>query len=279
MNILLQKLIPQHALSRFMGKLGNCTNPLYKNWMINKFIRAYDVDMSEALNEDPTSYENFNAFFTRELKPGARDFSKPANAYLSPADGAISEFGPIENGQLLQAKGDYYSLESLVADAQLAKSFEDGSFMTIYLSPKDYHRVHMPFGARLQSMSYVPGSLFSVNNEAVAGVRGLFARNERAVCYFHTDNGPMAVILVGAMIVASIHTVWAGQVAPCKTRKLAHFDYAKDNISLDRGAEMGHFQMGSTAIVLFAKDAMKFSNSLKVGGSIRLGDLIGVNPS
>lgn len=276
MNVLLQKLIPQHALSRFMGRLGNCTNTCYKNWMIKKFIKAYGVDLSEALNEDPTSYASFNAFFTRALKPGARDFAKPAGSFLSPADGTISEFGAIQNGQLLQAKGDYYSLERLVADKELAAGFQNGSFITVYLSPKDYHRVHMPMDGVLQSMTYVPGSLFSVNNEAVAGVPGLFARNERAVCYFETQYGPMAVILVGAMIVASIHTVWAGQVAPNRSGSVTITHYTEGK-SLARGAEMGHFQMGSTAIVLFAQDAIKFSNTLKVGDNIRLGDVIGVN--
>lgn len=276
MNIFLQKLIPQHLLSRFMGKLGNCTNPIYKNWMIKKFIKAYGVDMSQALNEDPTSYANFNDFFTRELKPDARDFNKPSPAYLSPADGAISEFGAIKDGQLLQAKGQHYSLQQLVADEQLAEPFINGSFMTIYLSPKDYHRVHMPYAGTLRSMIYVPGSLFSVNEAAVAGVPSLFAKNERAVCYFDTDNGPMVVILVGAMIVASIHTVWAGQVAPSSARSITQFDYSDHDITLARGAEMGLFQMGSTAIVLFAKDAMQFDDALSVGQSIRLGDLIGV---
>lgn len=274
MNAFLQKFVPQHLLSRFMGRLGNCTNPLYKNWMIKKFIQAYGVDMSEALCEDPTRFKNFNDFFTRELKPGARDFIKPENAYLSPADGSVSEFGKIENGRLLQAKGSDYSLEQLVADRELATAFKDGTFITIYLSPKDYHRVHMPFAGTLQSMTYVPGSLFSVNQSAVDAIPGLFARNERAVCHFETAQGPMAVILVGAMIVASIHTVWAGQVAPSRPRQIRTVDYSGQGISLARGAEMGLFQMGSTAIVLFAKDAVNLSNTLKVNGNIRLGDVI-----
>ena len=275
MKICLQKLIPEHALSRFMGRLGNCTNIHYKNWMIKKFIRAYDVDMLEALNEDPTSYPSFNAFFTRQLKPGARDFNKPSETILSPADGVISEFGPIKDGQLLQAKGDYYSLERLVVDKNMAAQFQDGSFFTVYLAPKDYHRVHMPATGKLRSMIYVPGSLFSVNSDAVAGVPELFARNERAVCYFETDHGPMAIILVGAMIVASIHTVWAGQVAPAKERKITMQDYSDQSVVLQRGAEMGFFQMGSTAIVLFAKSAMNFSDLLKVNNDIQLGAAIG----
>lgn len=275
MKIWLQKLMPQHALSRFMGLLGNCRCKHYKNWMIHKFIKAYGVDMSEALEPDPTAYEHFNAFFTRQLKPGVRHLDKPAGTYISPADGAISEFGAIENGQLLQAKGDYYSVEALVADAQLAQQFADGSFMTIYLSPKDYHRVHMPAAGTLKSMYYVPGKLFSVNTDAVAGVPGLFARNERAVCLFETERGPMAVILVGAMIVASIHTVWAGQVAPTQPRHIQRQDYTDQQLMFDRGAEMGYFQMGSTAIMLFAKDAINFTNSLKVGAEVRLGDEIG----
>ena len=276
MKIWLQKLTPQHTLSRIMGWFGNCRCRHYKNWMINKFIRAFGVDMSEALEEDPTNYPHFNAFFTRQLKPTARDLNKPENCVISPADGAISEFGAIKQGQLLQAKGVSYSLETLVADKQCAEQFQDGSFMTIYLSPKDYHRVHMPLSGTLTAMRYVPGKLFSVNQEAVAGIPGLFARNERAVCLFDTEHGPMAVILVGAMIVASIHTVWAGQVAPCRQRTVQHWDYSKQPLHLARGAEMGHFQMGSTAIVLFAKDAVQFAAGIQVDDSIYLGDEIGL---
>ena len=245
--------------------------------MIHKFIKAYGVDMSEAANTDPTSYANFNAFFTRQLGLGVRHLDKPIGTYISPADGVISEFGNIQNGQLLQAKGDYYSLDALLADTQLAKQFAGGSFMTIYLSPKDYHRVHMPTTGTLKSMYYVPGKLFSVNADAVAGVPGLFARNERAVCLFETERGPMAIILVGAMIVASIHTVWAGQVAPTRqSRKVQRLEYTDQQITLKRGAEMGHFQMGSTAIVVFAEDAINFSNTLKVGAEIHLGDELGI---
>ncbi len=276
MKLYLQKLIPQHALSRFMGVLGNCTYKHYKNWMIKTFIKSYDVDMSQALEEDPTQYANFNAFFTRQLKPSARDFAKPAGSFLSPADGFISEFGVIQNGQLLQAKRDFYSLERLVADQTMAADFQDGSFLTVYLSPKDYHRVHMPVSGELKSMTYIPGSLFSVNDEAVAGISGLFARNERVVCYFKTAYGPMAVILVGAMIVAGIHTVWAGRVAPAKQRRISSQQYADRAMVLERGDEMGFFEMGSTAIVLFAKGAMQFAETLQVGNAIRVGDLIGV---
>ncbi|PHQ81413.1 MAG: phosphatidylserine decarboxylase [Coxiella sp. (in: Bacteria)] len=275
MQVWLQKLIPQHALSRLMGCFGNCTNATYKNWMIAKFIKAYGVDMSEALNEDPKSYACFNEFFTRPLKPGQRDFDKPDDVIISPADGAISEFGPIQQGQLLQAKGNAYSLEALVADKDAAADFQNGTFMTIYLSPKDYHRVHMPFGGTLTKMTYVPGSLFSVNEAAVDGVPGLFARNERAVCLFDTEIGPMAVIMVGAMIVASIHTVWAGQAAPQRSRHLTEWNYEDQELTLDRGAEMGFFQMGSTAIILFPENTMQFLDSLNVSDSIRLGDPLG----
>ncbi len=274
MHAFLQKLIPQHVLSRFMGKLGNCENTAYKNWMIQKFIRAYDVNMSEALQSDPSSYKSFNDFFTRHLKPGARDFNKPANALLSPADGSISEYGAIENGRLLQAKGHYYSVDELLGMSNLSSAFEQGSFMTIYLSPKDYHRVHMPYAGVLREMIYVPGKLFSVNESSVKGVPNVFARNERVICLFDTTFGPMAVVMVGAMIVASIHTAWHGQVTPQSCRQLTAWVYRDYPVELDRGEEMGFFQMGSTAIVLFPQNILHFSEQLKVGGSIFLGDEI-----
>ncbi len=274
MNILMQKLIPQHGLSRLMGFFGNCQCKHYKNWMIKKFIRAYGVDMCEAIQEDPTTYKSFNDFFTRQLKSDVRDLAKPESAIISPADGAISEFGRIDQDRLLQAKSSYYSLEKLCADKKAASDFADGAFMTIYLSPKDYHRVHMPIGGKLIKMIYVPGSLFSVNEAAVAGVPDLFARNERAVCLFETDIGPVAMIMVGAMIVASIHTAWHGQVAPQRSRHLTEWHYQDKNIVLKRGDEMGFFQMGSTVIMLYPKDTIHFNQTLAPDQTIRLGDVL-----
>ena len=274
MKIQLQKLMPQHLLSRFMGVLGNCRNRTFKNWMINTFIRHYGVDMSQALADTSDDYFCFNHFFTRHLKPGLRDIKKPEHHVISPADGVISEFGAIANDRLLQAKGVTYSLEALLASKSMAQLFADGSFLTVYLAPKDYHRVHMPFAGTLIKMVYVPGALFSVNEAAAAGIPGLFAKNERVICLFDTEVGPMAVILVGAMIVGSIYTAWHGCVTPSRAHHLTEWDYEEQELSYQRGEEMGYFQMGSTAIVLFEKDIIEFMPSLMVGKGIRLGDSI-----
>lgn len=265
--------MPQHLLSRLMGLFGNATCTSYKNWMIRTFIRHYGVDMSEAAQPDYTQYKSFNSFFTRQLKPGARQLDHPEGVIISPADGAISELGHIADDQMLQAKGHTYSVDALVADERVGNLFRDGSFITVYLSPKDYHRVHMPFGGRLMEMTYVPGKLFSVNEATAQGLPGLFAMNERVVCLFETSMGPMAVILVGAMIVASIHTAWHGVVAPQRCRQVTTWKYDNQEIILQRGDEMGFFQMGSTAIVLFPKNAMRFREELAAGG-IRLGDAL-----
>lgn len=275
MKVWLQKLMPQHLLSRGMGWLGNWQHRAFKNWMINTFVRAYGVNMNEALVENTRDYACFNDFFTRHLKPDARDMNKPDHHIISPADGVISEFGLIHDGSLLQAKGSTYSLEALLASQSAADLFADGAFMTVYLSPKDYHRVHMPFSGALLKMTYVPGSLFSVNETAVAGIPGLFAKNERAICLFETEIGLMAVILVGAMIVGSIHTAWHGCVTPSPSYHLTDWDYEAQQLQhYHRGDEMGHFQMGSTAIVLFQKDAINFDETITVGQGLRLGDTI-----
>ena len=230
--------------------------------------------MSEALAETSNDYLCFNHFFTRYLKRGMRDFNKPEHHVISPADGVISEFGAIAGDRLLQAKGISYSLEALLASKSMAEIFADGSFMTVYLAPKDYHRVHMPFAGTLIKMVYVPGALFSVNEAAAEGIPGLFAKNERVICLFDTEAGPMAVILVGAMIVGSIYTAWHGCVTPSRAHHLTEWDYEEQELSYQRGDEMGYFQMGSTAIVLFPKDILEFIPSLTVNASIRLGDSI-----
>lgn len=275
--ILLQYLLPHQALSRLTGRMAASRLPWLKNALITAFIRRYRVDMDEAAEPDPRAYADFNAFFTRALRPGARPLPETPEAICCPADGSISELGVIEHGRVLQAKGQTYSLQQLLGgDAALATAFDGGHFATIYLSPRDYHRVHMPRGGRLRRMIYVPGQLFSVNQVTAENVPDLFARNERAVCLFDTDSGPMAVILVGAMIVAGIETVWAGQVAPppCTLRD-TDYSEPRAEIELQRGAEMGRFLLGSTAIVLFGKDVARWEPDLAAGSPVRMGQTLG----
>lgn len=273
--VILQYLLPQHWLSRLTGYCAECRVPWFKNLLIDLFIRRYGVDMSEAQEPDPRAYASFNAFFTRALRSGVRPLA-PGNTVLCPADGTISELGRIEADHLLQAKGQHYSLQRLLGDAVLARRFHDGHFATIYLAPKDYHRVHMPLRGTLQSMLYVPGSLFSVNQATADNVPELFARNERAVCLFETDAGAVAVILVGAMIVAGIETVWAGPITP-PARRPHRIDYPHTEPApeLERGAEMGRFQLGSTVIVLMQKGAVEWASGLAHGGQVRMGESLG----
>lgn len=275
--ILSQYVVPQHLLSRAIGKLAETKTPMLKNPLIKQFINRFDVDLSEAVEQDPEAFENFNAFFTRELKDGARPICDEQGSIACPADGAISQIGKIEQGQLLQAKGQHYSVEALVGgDAELAKAFDGGEFATIYLSPRDYHRVHMPYGGKLVKTIYVPGKLFSVNNTTAENVSNLFARNERLVCVFETDLGPMVVILVGAMIVAGIETVWAGEVAPVKPRLAARdFVTPQEPIELAKGDELGRFKLGSTAIVLFGKDTIEWDEDFSHGDPTRMGEQLG----
>ncbi|MGO2131527.1 MAG: archaetidylserine decarboxylase [Halomonas sp.] len=253
---LIQYPIPHHLLSRLVGRLAECRQPWLKNLLTRAFIKRFKVDMSEALEPDPTAYVNFNDFFTRELKADARPISE---GLVSPADGTLSEFGAIEAGQLIQAKGHHFSAMALLGgDAEAAKRFQGGSFATVYLSPRDYHRVHMPLTGTLTEMIYVPGRLFSVNAATTRHVPNLFARNERLVCHFDTEHGPMALVLVGAMIVAAIETVWAGQVTPLSGEvQRIRFDQP---IRLEKGEEMGRFKLGSTVVMAFAQP-VEFSNS------------------
>lgn len=275
--IALQYLLPHHLLSRLVGCLASTRQPWIKDAFIQRFASRYRVDMAEALEPDLRAYESFNAFFTRALKPGARPLAEGDDVVLCPADGAISEIGRIEDGRLLQAKGHTFSLLQLVGgDTDVADRFQGGHFATVYLSPKDYHRVHMPLGGELESMTYVPGALFSVNQTTADNVEGLFARNERLVCLFQTSAGPMAVILVGAMIVAGIETVWAGPVAPLR-RRVSSTRYGSHStpVQLDKGAEMGRFMLGSTAIVLFPPDTVEWQSELRNGSQVRMGQAMG----
>jgi phosphatidylserine decarboxylase len=275
--ILLQKIVPHHLLSRLTGKFAASEVGWLKNLLIQRFIAAYGVNMQEAAEPDPTKYPSFNAFFTRALKHGARGLASASNAVLSPADGAISALGPIHDDAIFQAKGHDYSLTTLLGgDTERAAPFRNGSFATVYLSPRDYHRVHIPLGGTLREMIYVPGELFSVNQVTAENIPGLFARNERAVCIFDTAVGPMAVVLVGAMIVAGIETVWAGHVAP-STHGLRVTDYrnAQPPIHLHRGDELGRFLLGSTAIVLFGPNVATWREDLMAGSPVRMGEQMG----
>lgn len=276
--ILSQYLLPHHLLSRLIGCAAECRAGWFKNRLIGWFAKQYRVNMSEAQVEDLNAFAHFNDFFTRALKEGARPLDNTPNAILCPADGAVSQLGKIEQGRVFQAKGHSYSvIELLGGDSQRAAAFMGGNFATIYLSPKDYHRVHMPLTGTLREMIYVPGRLFSVNQTTAENVPELFARNERVVCLFDTERGPMAVVLVGAMIVTSIETVWAGLVTPPK-RALKTFRYdeaARAPITLEKGAEMGRFKLGSTAIVLFGPEQVQWAETLEANSPVQMGQRLG----
>lgn len=275
---LLQLVLPHHLVSRLVGYMARSEVPFVKNNFIKVFLNRFDINMSEAAQEDPYAYDNFNAFFTRALKDGIRPIDSDPHSIVSPADGAISQLGPILGSDVLQAKGRHYSLyELLGGDSALAAEFTNGSFATVYLSPKDYHRVHMPFTGTLREMIYVPGRLFSVNQATTRQIADLFARNERAVCVFDTEQGPMVVILVGAMIVAGIETVFSGPVTPL-ARSVQRTRYAlneKGPIVLNKGDELGRFYLGSTAILLFPEGKASFNSSLAADSPVRMGEKLG----
>ena len=267
--VISQYLIPQHGLSRLVGWFASTKIPAIKNTFITKFAKKYQVNMSEAKQEDLNAYASFNDFFTRELKDGARPISE--TAIVSPADGAVSQLGKIELGRVFQAKGrDFSVTELLGGDSERAEPFLNGDFATIYLSPKDYHRVHMPCAGTLTETVYVPGDLFSVNPTTAQGVDGLFARNERLVCMFDTEYGPMAMVLVGAMIVAGIETVWSGQVCPLPKQAQVQ-DYTQGTIKLEKGAEMGRFKLGSTVVLCFPPNAVDFLDEIKAQSPLVMG--------
>lgn len=269
-----QHIVPQHLLSRGVGRLAASENTFVKNTFIKNFAAQYDVNMAEALEENPLAYKSFNDFFTRALKPNARPIAADAKAIISPADGAISQIGAISADKIFQAKGHDYSVVTLLGgDAKRAEAFIGGQFATVYLSPKDYHRVHMPFTGKLTQMIYVPGDLFSVNTTTAENVPNLFARNERAVCLFDTEVGQMAVVLVGAMIVAGIATAWAGNLAPQgKNLVITNYD---GSITLNKGDELGRFYLGSTAIVLFGANVMSWRDNLIATTPVRMGEAMG----
>ncbi|MCE0732557.1 archaetidylserine decarboxylase [Halomonas sp. G15] len=268
---LIQYPLPHHLLSRLVGRLAECRQPAIKNALVRTFIRRFGVDMAEAVEPDPTAYATFNDFFTRALKDGVRPISE---GVVSPADGRLSQFGAIEAGQLMQAKGHRFSAEALLGgDVEAATRYLGGSFATVYLSPSDYHRVHMPVSGTLTEMVYVPGRLFSVNAATTEYVPGLFARNERLVCHFDTEQGPMAMVLVGAMIVAAIETVWAGQITPLPKGDVQRIRFDTP-IRLEKGAEMGRFKLGSTVVMAFS-EPVDFADGLEPGAKVQMGQSLG----
>lgn len=274
----LQYMIPQHLLSRLIGYLADSRIGWIKNTFILVFNRIYAINLAEAAEENPRAYPSFNAFFTRTLKPEARPIDLDPLRLVSPVDGTVSQLGAIDYGRLLQAKGHSYSLTTLLGgDADRARPFINGRFATIYLSPQDYHRVHMPIGGRLRETVYIPGDLFSVNEATVGEVPNLFARNERLVALFDTPAGPMAMVLVGAMIVAGIETVWSGQVAP-RRRTIERTSYLPEEtppVALAKGDEMGRFKLGSTVVLLFGDGAVQWLDGFKAGTRTRLGEHLG----
>ena len=271
--VLSQYLMPKRALTVLAGRVASMHGGSVTQAMIRKFIARYGVDMSEAANPDTTAYPSFNEFFTRALKPGARPLAE--GGLLCPVDGAISQFGAIEREQIFQAKGHSYTTTALVGgDAALAARFEYGHFATLYLSPRDYHRIHMPARGRLTRMIHVPGELFSVNPATARGVPGLFARNERVVCVFESDAGPFVLVLVGATIVGSMATVWHGVVNPPRPGTAREWKYDDQDLVLERGAEMGRFLLGSTVVMLFPKGPLRFNADWAPGGAIRMGEKI-----
>lgn len=274
--VLSQYPLPHHPLSRLMGRFTQCRSPAFKNLFIRSIIKAYGVNMDEALESDPAAYGCFNEFFTRALKPGARPIAEGPGVLACPADGFMSQSGPITGGRIIQAKGkDYGAVELLGGDAERAAPFQGGSFATIYLSPRDYHRLHMPLAGTLREMVHVPGRLFSVNDATARGVPNLFARNERVAAIFDTEAGPMALILVGAIFVASIETVWHGVVTPPAGKSVRAWDYRDKPVHLERGAEMGRFNMGSTIVVLFGENAVEWKDRLEPGLIMRMGEPLG----
>jgi phosphatidylserine decarboxylase len=271
-----QYVLPQHFLSRIVYALMRSEIRWVKNLLIAMISRIAGINYDEALSPDPADYVSFNAWFTRALKPGARVFDPDPQAFLSPCDGRISETGSLLENLILQAKGKDYSLQDLLANDPVCKQLSDGYFSTIYLSPRDYHRIHMPIDGKLQRMIHVPGRLFSVAPYTVRQVPRLFARNERVISIFDTEHGPLVMVLVGAMLVSSTETVWAGEVTPTKNKEVTVKEYPDEDIALAKGEEMGRFNMGSTVILLMPPGALKSLESLGAGDAVKLGQKLGV---
>lgn len=271
LKVLPQYLIPKQAITALAGKLASAKAGKLTTAVIRWFVKRYQVNMAEAAEPNIEAYESFNEFFTRPLKKGARRITKAD--FICPVDGAISQFGDIKADQIFQAKGHQYStLAMLAGDKALAANFQNGSFATLYLSPKDYHRIHMPCDGTLKSMTYVPGDLFSVNPTTAQGVPGLFARNERVICEFDSAHGTFVLILVGATIVGSMATVWHGVVNPPRVGRITTWTYENQSITFKQGEEMGRFLLGSTVVMLFPQDTVKFNSKWTPTKPIQLGE-------
>ncbi|HEX5539624.1 MAG TPA: archaetidylserine decarboxylase [Methylophilaceae bacterium] len=274
--VLHQYLLPKHAITVLAGKFASARAGGLTTWVINRFVKHYGVNMQEALEPDTGKYQSFNDFFTRALREDARPLT-PCD-FLCPIDGAVSQFGDIDADQIFQAKGHRYSTTALLAgDKALAAYFQGGSFATLYLSPKDYHRIHMPCDGRLKRMVYVPGALFSVNPATARGVPGLFARNERVICEFESaEHGIFVVVLVGATIVGSMATVWHGVVNPPRSKKIRVWNYADKMIVLHKGDELGRFLLGSTVVMLFGKGVLQFNAEWAPMRGVCMGQMMGM---
>jgi phosphatidylserine decarboxylase len=276
--VALQYMLPHRLLSRFALYAANWRWRPWKDWLIGLVVRRFDVDMAEAAQPDPHAYESFNAFFTRALKSGARLPDPDPRVLLMPADGRISQLGRIQSGRIFQAKGQSYTAAELLADTNAAEPFNDGWFSTIYLAPRDYHRVHMPWAGTLRETLHAPGRIFSVAPFAVQAIPRLFARNERLVCHFDTDFGPMCLVMVGAVLVSGVETVWSGIEIPRYASRIVRKDWRGKSIKIERFAEMARFNYGSTVIVLLPKDAISLDASLQPEQPVRLGQRLATLP-
>jgi len=274
LRVLPQYFIPQRFLTSLVYRITRCEIPWFKNNLIKLFITVFDVDMSLAKNPDPESYSSFNTFFTRGLSPEARPITLDEKIILSPVDGAISQIGNIQNNTIIQAKGKSYTLKHLLVEDELVNMFSGGTFATLYLAPRDYHRIHMPVSGQLSRMIYVPGKLFAVNSHSVRVVDAVFAKNERVINIFDTDIGPMAVVMVGALNVGSMETVWSGQITPAKNRIINDTQFSDNDINLEQGQEMGRFNMGSTVILLLPQNVIQWSADMVADKTIVMGEKI-----
>jgi len=274
LRVLPQYFIPQRFLTSLVYRITRCEIPWFKNNLIKLFISVFDVDMSLAQNPDPESYSSFNTFFTRGLSPEARPITLDEKIILSPVDGTVSQIGNIQNNTIIQAKGKSYTLKHLLVEDELVDMFSGGTFATLYLAPRDYHRIHMPVSGQLSRMIYVPGKLFAVNSHSVRVVDAVFARNERVINIFDTDIGPMAVVMVGALNVGSMETVWSGQITPAKNRIINDTQFSGNDIKLEQGQEMGRFNMGSTVILLFPKNVIQWSAEMVADKTIVMGEKV-----
>lgn len=275
-----QTVLPQHALSQLVSKFTHCENVAWKNFLIRQIATRYGVNWDESITKDLDAFKSFNHFFTRELKANIRPLTTEKKAIASPADGVVSQAGKIDSGNIFQAKGKKFTVTDLLGGhLACAEKFNDGQFTTIYLSPKDYHRLHMPISGTLREMIHVPGKLFSVNAATTQAVNGLFAKNERVIAIFDTEIGQVALVLVGAIFVSSIETVWHGVVTPPTSKEIRHWTYENNAPTLNIGDEMGRFNMGSTIIVLFEQGKMDWNSDFVADKSVKVGEKIGQQKS